>query len=194
MITIDLFGLFFSNPNLKCLNMLEILLLLLKINYISLPKPSEVIMALNFYYLPFMLQRALLIIGLVLRLQQNGRVERKHQHLLNVGRALLYQSKLFASYWYYALLHATFIINRLTSPHLHNKSPYHLLHNHIPDVHCFKVFGSLCYSTPLQAHKTKLSSRARKSVFLGYTIGFKGYVLLDINTREIHISRNVSFH
>jgi len=126
--------------------------------------------------------------------QQNGRVERKHQHLLNVGRALLYQSKLPASYWSYALLHAIFIINRVTSPHLHNKSPYHLLHNKIPDVHSFKVFGSLCYSTSLQAHRTKLSTRARKSVFLGYTIGFKGYVHLDNHTTEIHISRNLIFH
>jgi len=113
---------------------------------------------------------------------------------LNVGRALLYQSKLPASYWSYALLHATFIINRVTSPHFHNKSPYHILHNKIPDLHSFKFFGSLCYSTSLQAHKTKLSARARKSVFLGCTIGFKGYILLDIHTREIHISKNVSFH
>jgi len=81
--------------------------------------------------------------------QQNGRVERKHQHILNVGRALLYQSKLPASYWSYALLHATFIINGLTSPTLHNKSPYQLLHNKGPDIESFKVFGSLCYSSTL---------------------------------------------
>jgi len=93
--------------------------------------------------------------------QQNGRVERKHQHMLNVGRSLLYQSKLLAPYWSYALLHATFIINIVTSPNLHNKSPYQLLHTHIPDVNTFIVFGSLCYSTSLQAHITKLAARAR---------------------------------
>ena len=126
--------------------------------------------------------------------QQNGRVERKHQHILNVGRALLYQSKLPASYWSYALLHATFIINRVTSPTLNNKSPYQLLHDKVPDIDSFKVFGSLCYSTSLHSHRTKLDARARKSVFLGYAVGFKGFVLLDIHTREIHISRHVSFH
>ena len=67
-ITVDLFGLFFSNPNSRCLNMLKISLLLLKISFISLPKPSEVIMVLNFYSLPSMLQKVLHIIGLVLKL------------------------------------------------------------------------------------------------------------------------------
>jgi len=120
--------------------------------------------------------------------QQNGRVERKNQHILNVGVSLLNRTKLPASYWSYALLHATFIINRVTSPTLHNQ----LLHGIIPDANSFKVFGSLCYSTSLQSHKTKLATRARKSVFLGYSIGYKGYFLLDIHTREIHISRQVN--
>lgn len=56
------------------------------------------------------------------------------------------------------------------------------------------MFGSLCYSTSLDSHRTKLAARAKKFVFLGYSIAFKGFVLLDIHTREIHISRHVSFH
>jgi hypothetical protein len=37
---------------------------------------------------------------------------------------------------------------------------------------------------------TKLACCARKSVFFGYVVGFKGSVLLDLHTNEIFISRN----
>lgn len=33
-------------------------------------------------------------------------------------------------------------------------------------------------------HRTKLTCRARKSLFLGYQLGFKGFVLLDLNTTK----------
>ncbi|PNY11392.1 peptide transporter PTR2 [Trifolium pratense] len=126
--------------------------------------------------------------------QQNGRVERKHQHLLNAGRALLFQSKIPKQYWSYALLHATFLINRVPTPLLHNMSPYQKLFDTVPDIDTFKVFGSLCYASTLLVHRTKLDSRARKCVFLGYTNGYKGYVLLDMHNREIFISWHVNFH
>jgi hypothetical protein len=126
--------------------------------------------------------------------QQNGRVERKHQHILNVGRALLFQSKLPKSYWSYAVLHAVFLINRVTTPLLKNQSPYQILYNSIPDSNTFKVFGCLCFASTLQVHRTKLHPKARKSLFLGYKSGYKGFVLLDLHDHSIFISRNVTFH
>ena len=70
--------------------------------------------------------------------QQNARVGRKHLHILNVGRALLFQSKLPKSYWSYVVLHAVFLINRVTTPHLKNKSPFQMIYDDIPDPNVLK--------------------------------------------------------
>jgi len=59
--------------------------------------------------------------------QQNGRVERKHQHILNVGRAFLFQSKLPPSFWSYEILYVVFFINRITTSLLNHKSPFRVL-------------------------------------------------------------------
>jgi len=59
--------------------------------------------------------------------QQKSIVERKHRHLLNVTRSLLFHSKLPKCFWSYALSHATFLISRLPTPVIHNKTPFELL-------------------------------------------------------------------
>jgi len=103
-------------------------------------------------------------------------------------------SKLPNIFWSYDVLHVVFLINRVPTLILKNKSPYHVLYEFLPDINSFKVFGCLCYASTLQAHRTKLQSRARKFVFLGYKSGYNVYVLYDLNTKEIFISRKVTFH
>jgi hypothetical protein len=132
--------------------------------------------------------------NLVLKLPNKMLELREHQHILNVGITLLFQSKLPSSYWSYAILHAVFLINRITTPMLQHQSPFQVLYNKLPNISSFKVFGCLCCASSLQAHRTKLHSRARKSIFLGYRSGYKGFNLLDMHSRDIFVSRHVIFH
>jgi hypothetical protein len=125
--------------------------------------------------------------------QQNGIVERKHQHILGTARALLFQSKLPHIFWAHAVGHAVHIINKLPTPFLSNKSTYQVLHNCLPDIDSLRVFGSLCYATTLQNNRKKLDSRSRKCVYLGFRVGVKGHTLFDLQSREIFISRDVVF-
>lgn len=126
--------------------------------------------------------------------QQNSIVERKHGHLLNVARALMIQSNLPKIYWSYAVLHAAYIINILPTPILNACSPHERLYKVLPNFSKLKVFGSLCFASTSKVNRTQFDHRASKCIFLGYKVGTKGFILLNIGTRELFVSRDVIFY
>ena len=126
--------------------------------------------------------------------QQNGRVERKHQHILNIARALMFQSNLPSSFWSYAVRHAVYLLNRVPSSAINFKTPFEILFNHPPNYHDLKVFGCLCFVSTQMANRSKFDPRAKKAVFIGFQHGFKGYIVYVLEDKRIEISRNVIFY
>ncbi|CAA7047384.1 unnamed protein product [Microthlaspi erraticum] len=125
--------------------------------------------------------------------QQNGRVERKHRHILNVARALLFQGNLPIKFWGEAVLTAAYLINRTPSAIHLGRSPYELLHGHKPSYDQLRVFGSECYTHRVTRDKDKFSQRSRRCVFLGYPVGKKAWKVYDIEREEFIVSRDVVF-
>lgn len=99
--------------------------------------------------------------------QQNGCVERKNRHVVEVGLSLLAHSSLPQSYWSYVFQTAVFLINRLPSSVLNFQSPYFALYKSMPDYNLIKCFGCSCFPFLRPYNDHKLQYRSYECVFLG---------------------------
>ncbi|GJW04556.1 retrovirus-related pol polyprotein from transposon TNT 1-94 [Tanacetum coccineum] len=92
--------------------------------------------------------------------QQNGVIERRNCMLIEVAYTMLIYAKALLFLWAEAVATACYTQNRSIIRLRHDKTPYELLHDKLPDLLFFHVFGALCYSTNDSENLGKLQLKA----------------------------------
>ncbi|KAG8489064.1 hypothetical protein CXB51_017032 [Gossypium anomalum] len=125
--------------------------------------------------------------------QQNGVCERKNRTVLNMARCLLFQSKLPSNFWAEAVNTSVYLLNRLPTHAVKDKTPFEAWHGLKPTVSHLKVFGCVCYAHIPVEKRNKLEERAVPVILVGYSSTKKGYRVYNPSTKGILISRDVKF-
>nr|GEV42456.1 integrase, catalytic region, zinc finger, CCHC-type, peptidase aspartic, catalytic [Tanacetum cinerariifolium] len=100
------------------------------------------------------------MIKLRLKAPQNGVVERRNRMLIEATHTMLIYSKASLFLWAEAVATTCFTQNHSIIRHRHGKTPYELLHDKLPDLSFFHVFGALCYLTNDSEYLGKLQPKA----------------------------------
>ncbi|CAL1402230.1 unnamed protein product [Linum trigynum] len=125
--------------------------------------------------------------------QQNGLVERKNRHVVELTRAMLLASHVPARFWPEAVATAVRLINYQITPVLGQLSPHYALFKTHPDYSRLRVFGCTCFVLLPRKDRSKLSSKTSRCVFLGYSDIHKGYLCYDPSVQRLRISCDVVF-
>ncbi|GJW81495.1 putative ribonuclease H-like domain-containing protein [Tanacetum coccineum] len=75
----------------------------------------------------------------------------------------------------------------------HGKTPYEILHDKLPDLSFFHIFGSLCYPTNDSENLGKLQPKADIGIFIGYAPTKKAFRIYNRRTRRIIETIHVDF-
>lgn len=92
-----------------------------------------------------------------------------------------------------AVRHAVYVLNRVTTKALKEKTPYEAWSGRKPNLEHLKVFGCIAHTKVVRVHLRKLENRSKPLVYLGTELGSKAYRLLDPDNGTICVSRDVCF-
>lgn len=95
--------------------------------------------------------------------------------------------------WGEATRHSTYMLNRVATRALKERTPYEAYREKKPRIDHIRVFGCISYAKVEAKLLKKLDDRTRMLVHLGTEPGSKKYRLFDPNTKKIIVNRDVIF-
>eukprot|EP00731_Ephydatia_muelleri_P012155 Em0006g1049a len=127
---------------------------------------------------------------------QNGVAERINRTLMESARTMMAQAGLSDKYWAEAVVTGTFLRNRVPARSFKEKTtPFEKWYEKKPDLSHLRVFGCMAYAyIPDTNRKDKLSKKAEKLRFIGYSLQTKAYRLINDDTGKIIVRRDVIFN
>ncbi|KAJ0558737.1 putative RNA-directed DNA polymerase [Helianthus annuus] len=126
--------------------------------------------------------------------QQNGVVERRNRTVLGMTRSMLKSMNVPEPLWGEAVRHAVYLLNRIVTKAVKNKTPYEAWKKKKPNLKYLKVFGCVGYAMKLTGRFHKLEDRSQPLIYLGREPGSKAYRLFNPTEKRIVVSRDVSFY
>ena len=125
--------------------------------------------------------------------QQNRVVERMNMTLREIIRAMLRTVGLPNSFWVEAVKTVCYIVNRSPSTTIELKMPVKTSTGKPADHLYLNTFGCYIYVMYNAQERTKLDTKSRRFIFLGYANGVNEYHLWNPTAQKIFISRGVIF-
>ncbi|GJS94951.1 integrase, catalytic region, zinc finger, CCHC-type containing protein [Tanacetum coccineum] len=125
---------------------------------------------------------------------QNGVVERRNHTLIKAACTMLIYAKALLFLWTEAVATACYTQNRFIIRLHPGKTPYAVLHDKLPDLSLFHVFGAHCYPTNDSENLGKLQPKADIDIFIDYEPTKKAFRIYNRHTRRIIETIHVDFN
>nr|GEX45323.1 zinc finger, CCHC-type [Tanacetum cinerariifolium] len=125
--------------------------------------------------------------------QQNRVLERRNRTVLSTTRSMMKAMKLPLTFWAEAVKHAIYILNRVPTRALVDKTPYEALYNRKPNLENLRIFRCTAYAKITIPHLKKIDDRIIPMIYLGVEEGSKACRLYDPIAKKKHVSRDVKF-
>jgi len=110
---------------------------------------------------------------------------------MEMARSLLKSMNVPRKLWGEAVRHSVYLLNRLPTKAMSEKTPFEVWWGRKPNLGCLKVFGCTAHVRTTGPHLKKLEDRSRPMVYLGVDEGCKAHRLLDVINNKIIVSRDI---